>query len=366
MAREIGWRAGEAFQRFLIADCLAWRGEFDRAIPLAREALDQAREMEHLQWTAGALRLLGVLSLELFAADEARAMLEEAHEIAQRLGSHIWVRWTAAPLAQARCRTSDLGAALDVLERAMRLAGPAPAADSDTLTLGERQLWLTRAEIALAAEKPQLALEIVDARLRAERAASVDGVLGVPRLSMLRADALVALGRLDEAAVALDAARAESAAQGARLLLWRIDAAEGHVHRQQRRRADARRSFDAAQAGADEIAATIPEEGLRRRFREGVATIVPPPPPPSQGRVAKAAFGGLTRREREVATLIAQGKSNKSIARELGLGERTIEGHVTNALGKLGFASRAQLAAWTVEKGIRPENPRNGTRAAGR
>jgi non-specific serine/threonine protein kinase len=64
-----------------------------------------------------------------------------------------------------------------------------------------------------------------------------------------------------------------------------------------------------------------------------------------------------------VAVLIAQGKSNKSIAHELGLGERTIEGHVANALGKLGFASRAQLAAWTVEKGIRPEIPRNGTRA---
>ena len=357
LSREIGWRPGEAFQRFLVADCLAWRGEFDRAIPMAREALEQAREIEHLQWTAGALRLLGVMSLELFATDDARDMLEEAHEIAQRLGSRIWVRWIAAPLAQARCRTSDLGGALDVLDRGMRLAGPVASAASDALTLGERQLWLARAEVALAEQQPQLALEIADARLGAERVANGGGGLGVPRLSMLRADALVALRRLDEAALALNAARAEAAAQGARPLLWRIDAASGHLHRQQRRRAEARNSFDAAQRCADELAAGIPEEDLRRRFRDGVAAIVPAAPPPSQSRVAKAAFGGLTRREREVAVLVAQGKSNKSIARALGLGERTVEGHVANALGKLGFASRAQLAAWTVEKGLRAKNP---------
>ena len=43
LAREIGWRAGEAFVRFVIADCLAWRGEYDRAIPLAREAFARGR-----------------------------------------------------------------------------------------------------------------------------------------------------------------------------------------------------------------------------------------------------------------------------------------------------------------------------------
>ena len=233
LSREIGWRVGEAAQRFFVADCLAWRGDFARAIPLAREALEQARELEHLQWTAGALRLLGVMSLELFAPNEAHELLGEAHEIAQRLGSRVWVRWTAAPLAQARCRTSDIDGALDVLDRAAGVA----AAASAVLTLGERQLWLARAEIALAQQQPHLALEIADARLAAERAANARSLLGVPRLSLLRAEALVALERLDEAAHALDAARAEATAQGVRPLLWRIDAAAGHVHRANRRRA---------------------------------------------------------------------------------------------------------------------------------
>jgi DNA-binding NarL/FixJ family response regulator len=46
----------------------------------------------------------------------------------------------------------------------------------------------------------------------------------------------------------------------------------------------------------------------------------------------------LTRRERDVAELIARGKTNRAIARELGIGERTVEGYVAAALSKLSFA----------------------------
>jgi hypothetical protein len=62
LAREIGWRAGEAFLRFIIADCLVAHGEYDRAIALAREALSQAEELAHLQWMSGTLRILGALA----------------------------------------------------------------------------------------------------------------------------------------------------------------------------------------------------------------------------------------------------------------------------------------------------------------
>jgi non-specific serine/threonine protein kinase len=66
----------------------------------------------------------------------------------------------------------------------------------------------------------------------------------------------------------------------------------------------------------------------------------------------KSEFGGLTRREREVAILVSQGKSNRVIAEELIVSERTVEGHVNNIFAKLGFRSRAQVAAWAVEKGL--------------
>ena len=57
---------------------------------------------------------------------------------------------------------------------------------------------------------------------------------------------------------------------------------------------------------------------------------------------------GLTRREREVAHLIADGLSNREIAAALVVTERTVEGHVSNILGKLGFHSRTQISAWVV------------------
>ncbi len=63
---------------------------------------------------------------------------------------------------------------------------------------------------------------------------------------------------------------------------------------------------------------------------------------------AKDKFGGLTPREREVAALIAQGKSNPQIAAALVVSERTVTTHVTHILSKLGFSSRTQIASWAT------------------
>jgi DNA-binding NarL/FixJ family response regulator len=56
----------------------------------------------------------------------------------------------------------------------------------------------------------------------------------------------------------------------------------------------------------------------------------------------------LTRREWEVAQLIAHGLSNRRIAEQLVLSERTVDSHVSHILRKLGCGSRAQIAAWAV------------------
>jgi non-specific serine/threonine protein kinase len=71
----------------------------------------------------------------------------------------------------------------------------------------------------------------------------------------------------------------------------------------------------------------------------------PPKKPPTP-----AVPGGalLTPRELQVARLLAQGSSNKEIAAELVISQRTAEGHVERILTKLGFASRAQVAAWAA------------------
>jgi predicted ATPase/DNA-binding CsgD family transcriptional regulator len=59
----------------------------------------------------------------------------------------------------------------------------------------------------------------------------------------------------------------------------------------------------------------------------------------------------LTARELEVAGLVARGRSNREIAATLHISPRTAQGHVENILHKLGFGSRAQVAAWVVERG---------------
>jgi non-specific serine/threonine protein kinase len=56
----------------------------------------------------------------------------------------------------------------------------------------------------------------------------------------------------------------------------------------------------------------------------------------------------LTKRERQVADLVAQGWTNKAIAARLVISQRTAEGHVEHILTKLGFTSRAQIAAWVA------------------
>jgi non-specific serine/threonine protein kinase len=60
-------------------------------------------------------------------------------------------------------------------------------------------------------------------------------------------------------------------------------------------------------------------------------------------------LGGLSEREREVVTLIAQGKTNGEIASELVLSKRTVEKHIANILSKLELTSRAQIVRWAME-----------------
>jgi len=68
------------------------------------------------------------------------------------------------------------------------------------------------------------------------------------------------------------------------------------------------------------------------------------------------AVAELTGREREVLSLVARGRSNKEIARELVVSERTVKGHVSNILGKLGLQDRTQAALYAVHHGLAGES----------
>ena len=60
----------------------------------------------------------------------------------------------------------------------------------------------------------------------------------------------------------------------------------------------------------------------------------------------------LSEREREVAALIGQGRSNAEIAGLLVVSKRTVETYVSRMLSKLGLSSRSQIALWTRDKGL--------------
>jgi DNA-binding NarL/FixJ family response regulator len=73
----------------------------------------------------------------------------------------------------------------------------------------------------------------------------------------------------------------------------------------------------------------------------------------SEGSGGSAGRGTqLTEREREVLELIADGRSNREIARALVLSEKTVKTHVSNILMKLDLADRTQAALWAVRHGI--------------
>ena len=65
-------------------------------------------------------------------------------------------------------------------------------------------------------------------------------------------------------------------------------------------------------------------------------------------------LASLTRREREIAAMVATGLTNRQIAGQLYLSVRTVEAHVDHILTKLGFRTRTQLAAWVHEEGLAP------------
>ena len=69
--------------------------------------------------------------------------------------------------------------------------------------------------------------------------------------------------------------------------------------------------------------------------------------------------GGLTSRQREVATLIARGLTNRQIATELVITEGTVALHVKHILRSLGFTCRAQIAAWVVQEELLHTSPAN-------
>jgi DNA-binding CsgD family transcriptional regulator len=170
------------------------------------------------------------------------------------------------------------------------------------------------------------------------------GESAIPRLVLLRAEALTRLDRFAAAEATLRAA--QTFVQELPPQAWRLHLALGNCYRRQNRRDDADQAYGTARTILTQLANKINEVSLRQRFIEQSNALFPAP---TEKQAAKQSFAGLTAKERQVALLIAQGKSNKEIAETMVVSHRTVETHVSNILSKLYLVSRAQIAVWAVE-----------------
>ena len=153
------------------------------------------------------------------------------------------------------------------------------------------------------------------------------------------------LGRDAHAAAHFDSAIAACQRTGARPWLAHTQAVYAAMLSSRGHPEDRPRVFELATAARD-AAVDMGMTALTARVESLLAQLGSPTPAISDEAAR------LTRREREVASLVATGMSNRQIAEHLFVSERTAETHVQNILTKLGFSSRSQVAAWAVREGL--------------
>jgi DNA-binding NarL/FixJ family response regulator len=213
-----------------------------------------------------------------------------------------------------------------------------------------------RAVLAHLQGHNKTALQILDDLISAAPNVSPQHI--IPAFWELRGRVRTSLKEFDSAEQDLLAAQMATQLQGNRTLLWRIHTDLGRLYKMRRQHTRAEKEFSIARSLVQELAQTIPEKSLRDLFLERAGIMIPSPLPPTPRAAAKDEFGGLTNRERQVAAGIADGLSNREIAESLVLSEYTVATHVGNIFNKLGFTSRAQVAAWAAERGLVKPKPR--------
>jgi non-specific serine/threonine protein kinase len=154
----------------------------------------------------------------------------------------------------------------------------------------------------------------------------------------------------------------EQRSERAAMLLAAAEALRNELGAPLRARASEAHARDVAQARAELGDATFAAAwyaGQRLPFEAAIDLVLADVSPATPATVPlkpadSPADMPLTRRERELAVLVARGLTNREIAEQLVIAEGTTERHLANIFSKLGLSSRARLAAWAVERGLVP------------
>jgi predicted ATPase/DNA-binding SARP family transcriptional activator/DNA-binding CsgD family transcriptional regulator len=313
---------------------VARRSDTARAAALFEESLAVARESENHRIVPDVLNGLGWTAFDDGEFERAQALWEEALELDRQLGSKMVASNVLMNMGYTELARGDHERATKLVEEGLaigRQLGDKSVVSTGLFCLGIAATLRGQPNEAKGLLKASFAIDVelgnnIDIPEGLEALAGVAGALGQD----LRA------ARLWGAAGAL---REEIGVQWA--------PAERMLHEPQL--AAARSRVDGA------IWETGFGEGQLMGFEEAIEyalseedTAVPEPLALGQPS-AGARSDALTRREQEVAVLVARGLTNRQIASALTLSEHTIATHIRNVLKKLGLDSRNQVAAWVRE-----------------
>jgi DNA-binding CsgD family transcriptional regulator/Flp pilus assembly protein TadD len=352
LAREMQWAAGEAFAEIMFGGICASFGQFGAGLAHAQQGLRLATEINHQQWCVGAHDTLARISLALLAPQQALSHAEIGLEAVRELGSAFWITEYLSVQVEAYAALGEIRLAEAALQE-MQSWARSPSQET------ERSFFLcVQAELALAQQQPELALRQYEQLLQmAPQRAGETAERVIPRLWKCQGEALFALGRAEEAIQVLEEARRGAILQQYLPLLWQIERALGRAYQKQRHLEEAQQAFSSARHIIATLAESIENPDLHERFEQAALATLPREKPVSPRRAIAEQYGGLTEREREVAALIGQGKSNAEIAELLVVSKRTVETHMSSVLSKLGFPSRFQIALWARDKGLASREP---------
>jgi DNA-binding NarL/FixJ family response regulator len=300
--------------------CLVHRCEIFQLQGAWTDALESARQACELLAGPPTWDALGSAHYQLAEIQRLRGELEEAQEsyrLARLAGRDPEPGMSLLHLAQGRI---DL--ALPAIRRAL---------DEAEDPIARSRLLPACVEVLLEAH------DVAAARTAADELVGVAAQLEAPYLNALAAGAsgAVLLGEGDPGA-ALAKLRAAHRS-------WRELEAPHQAARVRLLIAVACRDLgDGASAELEFAAArSVLEELSARPDLERLARLVGSPRP-----------GGLSPRENEVLALVAAGKTNRAIATELFISEKTVARHVSNIFTKLGLSSRAQATAYAYKHGL--------------
>ncbi|MGW4526652.1 ATP-binding protein [Amycolatopsis sp. NPDC004378] len=259
---------------------------------------------------------------------DAKALFEEAQKRYRRLGElNSNVMLAGIELAIASIFLGDLDRAGQLCEEACGIGVAYGEQWAHAYAIYVQALVaLGRGDFARAAEHGRTCL-----RVKREFHDLLGIVLAIEVLAWNEA----ARGRWEPAATMLGSAQQIWQAVGFPMFGSRYFGAPHGECEARTRRALGDGPFDAAFRRGREF-------GLEEAISYALGDVAPSPEP------GPARATPLTDREREVALLIADGRSNQEIADKLVISRRTAEGHVNRILRKLDFDSRSQIAAWAA------------------